>query len=242
MLETLYPGRIDLGIGRAPGSDQLTAVALQHGPGALGIEHFPNQIADLIGFLEHTIPADHPFSRIKLIARRRDAAGNLDPRVERPERDLRRLFRPCLFVRAVHHRRGRAGDHGIVPAPVPPVAAPRRAAGEHRRLRHLRPKRGRGEIPRRQPRPVAAAPAPGHPDAVPAARGRARPTPTTTPNGGWSNTTAAARSSATRRKVKEKLEAMAAEYGVEEIVVLTITHDFAARKRSYALLAETFRL
>ena len=36
MLETLYPGRIDLGIGRAPGSDQRTASALQHRPGALG--------------------------------------------------------------------------------------------------------------------------------------------------------------------------------------------------------------
>ena len=32
MLEMLYPGRIDLGIGGAPGSDQLTAIALQHGP------------------------------------------------------------------------------------------------------------------------------------------------------------------------------------------------------------------
>ncbi|MGH7124530.1 MAG: MsnO8 family LLM class oxidoreductase, partial [Stellaceae bacterium] len=41
VLETLYPGRIDLGIGRAPGSDRLTAQALAHGPGALGIEHFP---------------------------------------------------------------------------------------------------------------------------------------------------------------------------------------------------------
>ena len=67
MLETLHPGRIDLGIGRAPGSDQLTAAALAHGPGALGIEYFPNQIADLIGYFEHTIPAEHPFSRIRLM-------------------------------------------------------------------------------------------------------------------------------------------------------------------------------
>src|SRR6202008_1366888 len=66
MLETLYPGRIDLGIGLAPGSSQLTAAALAHGPGALGIEHFPNQIADLIGYFEHTIPGEHPFSRIRL--------------------------------------------------------------------------------------------------------------------------------------------------------------------------------
>src|SRR6266853_1191289 len=67
MLETLYPGRIDLGIGRAPGSDQLTAIALQHGPGALGIEHFPNQIGDLLAFRENTMPADHPFSRIRVM-------------------------------------------------------------------------------------------------------------------------------------------------------------------------------
>ena len=38
VLEALYPGRIDLGIGRAPGSDHRTALALQHGPGALGID------------------------------------------------------------------------------------------------------------------------------------------------------------------------------------------------------------
>src|SRR5213082_2957547 len=67
VLETLYPGRIDLGIGRAPGSDQLTARALQHGPGALGIEHFPNQIADLMGFLDNKMPADHPFARIRVM-------------------------------------------------------------------------------------------------------------------------------------------------------------------------------
>src|SRR5260370_33949405 len=46
---------IDLGIGRAPGSD-LTAIALQHGPGALGIEYFPSQISDLLGYLENWLP------------------------------------------------------------------------------------------------------------------------------------------------------------------------------------------
>src|SRR5438128_7242917 len=56
LLETLYPGRIDLGIGRAPGSDPRTARALVHGPGALGIEHFPAQISDLVGFLRNDLP------------------------------------------------------------------------------------------------------------------------------------------------------------------------------------------
>src|SRR5947209_11691988 len=45
VLEALYPGRIDLGIGRAPGSDRRTAQALAHGPGALGIEHFGDQLS-----------------------------------------------------------------------------------------------------------------------------------------------------------------------------------------------------
>src|ERR1700680_3059054 len=65
VLEALYPGRIDLGIGRAPGSDYLTARALQHGPGALGLEHFPSQIADLLGFLHDALPSAHPFAGIK---------------------------------------------------------------------------------------------------------------------------------------------------------------------------------
>lgn len=51
MLETLYPGRIDLGIGRAPGSDRLTARVLAHGPGRLGVQHYPEQVSHLLGYL-----------------------------------------------------------------------------------------------------------------------------------------------------------------------------------------------
>src|SRR5437762_2673588 len=65
ILETLFPGRIDLGIGRAPGSDARTAQALSHGPGALGLEHFPGQIADLVDFLHDRLPADHPFAGVR---------------------------------------------------------------------------------------------------------------------------------------------------------------------------------
>ena len=64
MLETLHPGRIDLGIGRAPGSDQLTSMALAHGPGALGIDQFPAQVRDVIGYLDGALPAEHPFARV----------------------------------------------------------------------------------------------------------------------------------------------------------------------------------
>lgn len=50
MLEALHPGRIDLGIGRAPGTDQATALALRGSRAALGADRFPEQLMDLIEF------------------------------------------------------------------------------------------------------------------------------------------------------------------------------------------------
>ncbi len=49
-LEALHPGRIDLGIGRAPGTDQLTAMALRRTMAGLGAEDFPRELSDLMGF------------------------------------------------------------------------------------------------------------------------------------------------------------------------------------------------
>jgi luciferase family oxidoreductase group 1 len=50
MLEALHPGRIDLGIGRAPGTDPATAAALRRSPD-LGAEDFPRDLLDLLGLL-----------------------------------------------------------------------------------------------------------------------------------------------------------------------------------------------
>jgi luciferase family oxidoreductase group 1 len=49
LLEALHPGRIDLGIGRAPGTDQQTALALRRDPAALSAEDFPQHLLDLLG-------------------------------------------------------------------------------------------------------------------------------------------------------------------------------------------------
>ncbi|MBA9004119.1 MULTISPECIES: LLM class flavin-dependent oxidoreductase [Thermomonospora] len=46
-LEALYPGRIDLGIGRAPGTDQSTARALRRATGPLSVDDFPEQLVEL---------------------------------------------------------------------------------------------------------------------------------------------------------------------------------------------------
>jgi len=64
MLEALYPGRIDLGIGRAPGGDQMTALAMGEGR-YHGAEQFPEQVRYLVAYLDDALPADHPFAKVK---------------------------------------------------------------------------------------------------------------------------------------------------------------------------------
>jgi len=65
MLEALYPGRIDLGIGRAPGGDARTARAVAGG-GFPDAEQFPEQIWQLVGHLDGTLPDDHPFKAVRV--------------------------------------------------------------------------------------------------------------------------------------------------------------------------------
>lgn len=64
MLEALFPGRIDLGIGRAPGGDPRTALALMDGRFE-GADRMPQQVQDLVGFLDRTLHARHPFAGVK---------------------------------------------------------------------------------------------------------------------------------------------------------------------------------
>jgi len=64
MLEALFPGRIDLGIGRAPGGDQATAMAMGQGryPSA---DDFPEQVQYLTAYLDDELPEGHPFRQVK---------------------------------------------------------------------------------------------------------------------------------------------------------------------------------
>lgn len=65
MLEAMYPGRIDLGIGRAPGGDGRTAQAVGGGrfPDA---NEFPEQVWQIVGHLDGTLPANHPYARLRV--------------------------------------------------------------------------------------------------------------------------------------------------------------------------------
>ena len=61
MLAGLFPGRIDLGLGRAPGSDQMTAYALQQDRRQRAPNAFPQQLGELLGYYDDNLPSDHPF-------------------------------------------------------------------------------------------------------------------------------------------------------------------------------------
>ncbi len=65
ILDALYPGRIDLGIGRAPGSDQLTSAALAFPGFPNEIQHFPQQVQDLLGYLSGRPAQGHPFAEVR---------------------------------------------------------------------------------------------------------------------------------------------------------------------------------
>src|SRR3954470_7838191 len=60
-LEALHPGRIDLGIGRAPGSDPTASRALRAQDGAL----FPTLLSELLAFSHGTFPEQHPFHSVR---------------------------------------------------------------------------------------------------------------------------------------------------------------------------------
>lgn len=63
LLGAIAPGRIDLGLGRAPGTDQRTAFALQRDRShRIAPDDFPNHVAELLGYLSDTLPADHVFA------------------------------------------------------------------------------------------------------------------------------------------------------------------------------------
>ncbi len=65
VLEAFYPGRVDLGIGRAPGSDQATMFALAYPKRPVEVSSFPQQVVDLLGYLHDALQSDHPFAALK---------------------------------------------------------------------------------------------------------------------------------------------------------------------------------
>ncbi len=66
MLEALHPGRIDLGVGRAPGSDHATARALR-GTRLAESDDFLARLSELFGFFNESFPSHHPYAGIRAV-------------------------------------------------------------------------------------------------------------------------------------------------------------------------------
>jgi len=236
MLEALYPGRIDLGLGRAPGSDRRTAQALAPTGTELGPDHYPQQLLYLYHYLTDTIPQDHPYAGIRAAP-----TGDSLPEIwllgssansalfaaelgwsfcwaqfinpeggERIVADYRRRFRPSEIL-----------SEPRVAVAVSAIAAPTDEEAENlawsRWIWRLRSRDGQE---------------PGIPSPE-----EARATPLTEPE---LDSIAYSRSRSifgSPGHVADRLKEVAADYGTSEVLVLTITYDFEARKRSYELLA-----
>ncbi|HZA57859.1 MAG TPA: LLM class flavin-dependent oxidoreductase [Solirubrobacterales bacterium] len=63
----LHPGRIDLGIGRAPGTDPVTAAALRRTADGLSADDFPQELGELFAFFDGEFPEGHPYGRITAV-------------------------------------------------------------------------------------------------------------------------------------------------------------------------------
>ncbi len=69
MLEAFHPGRIDLGIGRAPGTDQITASALRRTP-EISADEFPQELGEVMAFFDGSFPSGHLYARITAVPAR----------------------------------------------------------------------------------------------------------------------------------------------------------------------------
>jgi luciferase family oxidoreductase group 1 len=253
LLETLHPGRIDLGIGRAPGSDARTALALRRGaeptPDAPvpdpwaepEVARFPEQIADLLGFLTDGLPPDHRFATVRAMP-----AGPGVPEIwllgstDASAACAAHFGTGFSFAHFINADGGaavtRAYARAFKPSPqlgdarasaaVFVVCADTQAEAERlarsRDLFIVRLYTGRPGV---------------YPSVEEAERYPYSPRELAIVHHARQRTVAG-----TPETVRARLRALASEYGVDELVVVTITHEPKARLRSYELLAEAFGL
>jgi len=240
MLSALAPGRIDLGLGRAPGTDGRASFALQRDRSRrMPVDDFPQNLAELLAYLGDGLPEDHPFAPLHAtLPNGRDGApevwmlgSSMDSALWAAEAGLPYCFADFInsegaAMAGEYRRRFRPSarlDRPVVMAAVWTIAAP--TAGEAERLAapaammfaHL----VRGElIP--VPRVEAAL---AWREANPGSGRRRRRSVLGTP-----------------AEVRAGLDAVAAEYGADELMLVNILPDHAARVRSYELVAAEYGL
>ena len=147
ILAALFPGRIDLGLGRASGTDPMTTYALQRDRRQASPDDFPQQLAELLAYFEDDLPADHPFRHLaKVAAGPARAAGAMAAGLVGAERDLGRRARPPLRVRRLHQPR-RLDDRRDLSRAFPARPGAAGAAHRGRGLGAVRADRRGGGVP-----------------------------------------------------------------------------------------------
>ncbi|HEX9396179.1 MAG TPA: LLM class flavin-dependent oxidoreductase [Burkholderiales bacterium] len=237
MLEALYPGRIDLGIGRAPGGDQRTAQAVAGG-GLPDARQFPDQVWQLFAHLDGTLPDEHPFKRVRVqpeidgapevwLLGSSDYSGALAAQLGLPFSfahfinpeggdGVSRNYRQC-FV-AGREKGPRSMVCTFLICAESDAAAERLAAPIDLRRLHM---------------------ALNIDSPVPTQEESLRH-PYTPEERRYVLTQRARAVIGGPRSCRAALEAMAERYAADEIMVLTITGDYESRARSYELLADAF--
>jgi len=240
MFAGLYPGRIDLGLGRAPGSDRRTAFALQRDRRQPAPDDFPEQLVELLAYLEDRLPSDHPFRDLAKLPGLPHAP---EPYLlgSSPQSGIwaAQLGLPYVFADFINpggagiaerYRReftpsdGRERPRTIVA--VWALAAETDAEAERLSASHRMAMRLflMGEYIAVPPVEKALRFLAGQPP-VPTGLGHNR-----------------RRIAGSPEKVRREIEAVAAEYGADEVMIVTIAHDHQARRRSYELIADAFGL
>jgi len=242
LLAALFPGRIDLGLGRAAGTDPLTTFALQRDRRQAAPEDFPQQLVELLGYLNDRIPPDHPFARLaKMLPGRPDApepwllGSSQQSALWAAELGLPYAFADFINPRgaeiaALYRERFAEHEHAGLRAHTAVAVwvicaesdeeARRLAASGRMTFTLLR----RGEL--------IAVPPPQEALEFLAADDRAGAGPRSERRAVLG----------APKKVREELEEVVARYGAEEAIVVCITYEHEARRRSYELLAEAFGL
>ncbi len=242
VLDAIAPDRIDLGLGRAPGSDGRTAFALNPNA-AEAASKFPEQVRDLLAWVNgDPLPAGHPFGVIRAFP-----SGDTSPVMwmlgtsDYGAQVAAHFGIPYCFAHFITQGRGCAQaldlyrQHFQPSArhlePVASICVWALTADTEEEANYQFMSRARSRL----------------------ARDRGVLQAIESPEFAAAQSYTAAEQSriegmredafvGTPQKVGEQLRQLAQQLGVDELVVLTWTHDIAARKRSYELLADEFKI
>lgn len=240
LLQTLYPDRVDLGVGRAPGSDSVTAQALAYGS-PIGVEYFRNKLMDMMAFVGGKRPETSVFARAHaspqvavppqfwLLGSSEQSAlyaGELGMRYS-----VAHFLNPQQSYRLAQIYRDNFKPTEALPAPHVNVGVFVLCADNDEEAEALALTRDIWRLGLEK----------GNPGPIPSIE-EARDYPLSAHERALITQRRQHAICGTGPRVGEQLREIARKHQADELVVISNCHDFAQRKNSYALLAKEFDL